>query len=316
MIFLIIIPVVILFGSIIAMYMLKIANQPQNEKEQKKDKKTKVINKAHSKINVERFKEFAYDSLIDESQGLKDYDTYGMGKMEYLFYVLQAAVGIGIVSYIFYRSYVLTGIAIFLAFLYPRIKRKQLIYKQKQELNLQFKEALYIISSSLTAGRSVEMAFRGAVKDLSILYIDEETPILKELEYINHQMDLNGTIEQGLVNFARRAHLEEVTNFVDVFTACKRRGGNLIEIIKNTSRNIAEKIQIKQEIETLITEKKFEQKVLFGMPVFLIWMLDSSSPEFMAPVFTELIGRIGMTIAVILFITAYIISSKIIRIEV
>lgn len=309
----IIIPVAILFGSIVAMYSLKQANAPEKEKAKKnilKDKKTK------SNIGINRFKEFVYKTFIEDYKGLKDYNNYKMSKPEYIMYVLFAVVGIVIVTYIFYRSYLLTGIFLPLSFFYPVFKKKDLIYKQKQELNLQFREALYIISSSLTAGKSVEMAFRTSVRDLSILYIDKETPIIKELEYINHQMDLNGTIEEGLVNFARRAHLEDVTNFVDVFIACKRRGGNLVEIIKNTSRNIAEKIQIKQEIDTLITEKKFEQKVLFGMPVFLIWMLDSSSPEFMEPVFTEVLGRVGMTIAVVLFITAYIISSKIIRIEV
>jgi len=315
--FYILIPVILILGIGMGVYTLKKAN---NDMTIGTEKAEKVLKKAKTKVSsnktVDRFKQFTYDSVVEENQSIKDYDTYAMKKIEYMFYVLQAAIGIGIVSYIFYRSFWVTGITVFLGFLYPKYKRKHLIYKQKQELALQFKEALYIISASLTAGQSVEMAFRYSVKDLKVLYLDPETPIIKEIELINHKMDLNGTIEEGLVSFARRAHLEEVTNFVDVFIACKRRGGNLVEIIRNTSRNIAEKIQIKQEIETLITEKKFEQKVLFGMPVFLIYMLDSSSPEFMAPVFTQVVGRIGMTVSVALFITAYVISSKIIRIEV
>jgi len=317
MMFYILIPVILILGIGMGVYTLKKAN---NDMTIGTEKAEKVLKKAKTKVSsnktVDRFKQFTYDSVVEENQSIKDYDTYAMKKIEYMFYVLQAAIGIGIVSYIFYRSFWVTGITVFLGFLYPKYKRKHLIYKQKQELALQFKEALYIISASLTAGQSVEMAFRYSVKDLKVLYLDPETPIIKEIELINHKMDLNGTIEEGLVSFARRAHLEEVTNFVDVFIACKRRGGNLVEIIRNTSRNIAEKIQIKQEIETLITEKKFEQKVLFGMPVFLIYMLDSSSPEFMAPVFTQVVGRIGMTVSVALFITAYVISSKIIRIEV
>lgn len=312
------IPVILLMAVGMGFYTLKKANAPQKETPDiEKEKPSSKLFKHHkNRETVQKFKKFAYDSVVDENQGIKDYNTYAMGKVEYFFYVFQAGAGIAIVSYIFYRSYWVTGAALMLTFLFPRYKKKQLIYKQKQELALQFKEALYIISASLTAGQSVEMAFRYSVKDLEVLYLDPETPIIKEIELINHKMDLNGTIEEGLISFAMRAHLEEVSNFVDVFIACKRRGGNLVEIIRNTSRNIAEKIQIKQEIETLITEKKFEQKILFGMPVFLIYMLDSSSPEFMAPVFSQLIGRIGMTIAVGLFITAYVISSKIIRIEV
>lgn len=314
MIFYILIPCIIAMAIGMGVYTLKKSNADDEPTAKEKTTKAKKIRSGFDA--AERFKHFAYDTVMDESQGVKDYDTYKMGKVEFLFYVLQAAIGIAIISYIFYRSIWVTGVALLMSVLYPRYKRKQLIYKQKQELALQFKEALYIISASLTAGQSVEMAFRHSVKDLSVLYLDPMTPIIQEIELINHKMDLNGTIEEGLVSFAQRAHLEEVSNFVDVFIACKRRGGNLVQIIRNTSQNIAEKIQIKQEIETLITEKKFEQKVLFGMPVFLIYMLDSSSPEFMAPVFSQLIGRVGMTIAVGLFITAYVISSKIIRIEV
>jgi len=318
MIFYFVIPIVILTAVGMGVYTIKKANDEDSFAQNTKQSKKKSIHiKKESKKDIrDRFKQYAYKDIVGNPSEVKDYNTYKMSKSEYCLYVGIAAVGIAIVSYIFYRSFLVTSIAMLLALLYPKYKRKHLIYKQKQELALQFKEALYIISASLTAGRSVEMAFRYAVKDLEALYLDPETPIIKEIGRINHKMDLNGTIEEGLIQFARRAHLEEVTNFVDVFIACKRRGGNLVEIIRNTSRNIAEKIQIKQEIDTLITEKKFEQRVLFGMPVFLIWMLDSSSPEFMAPVFTEVVGRIGMTMSVMLFALAYFISSKIIRIEV
>jgi len=44
--------------------------------------------------------------------------------------------------------------------------------KRKSELNLQFKDLLYSISASLTAGKSVETAFKEALNDLCILYPD------------------------------------------------------------------------------------------------------------------------------------------------
>ena len=191
-----------------------------------------------------------------------------------------------------------------------------MITRQKQELLLQFKEALYVISAALTAGKSVEMAFRSALQDLRILYIDPETPIIGELEIIIRKMELNGTIEDALQNFSKRAHLEDVRSFADVFVTCKRRGGNLVEVIKNTSGTVADKIRTREEIETLITEKKFEQKVLNAMPILMIFILNSSSPEFMEPVYSTGMGRFGMTIAVLLFVAAFVMSDKIMKIEV
>ncbi len=262
-------------------------------------------------------KVFVYDSVIkNPSKELKDYDEYHMTLKAYLIYTAIALLALGGLTYVFYRSLWVWLLLSPLSLCFPRYRKKQLITKQKQELLLQFKEALYVIAASLTAGKSVEMAFRSALSDLRILYIDPETPIIRELEIIIRKMELNGTIEEALLNFSKRAHLEDVRSFADVFVTCKRRGGNMVEVIKNTSNTVADKIRTREEIETLITEKKFEQKVLNAMPIVMIFILNSSSPEFMAPVYTTAMGRMGMTMAVVLFALAYGASERIMRIEV
>jgi len=264
-----------------------------------------------------KLRHYAYDSVLkSDERDLKDYDTYHMTKREYLLYTLLALVVISGLDYVFYRSLIIGLFLSPLCLLYPRYRKKQLIAKQKQELLVQFKEALYVISASLTAGKSVEMAFRGALSDLKILYIDPSTPIIRELEIIVRKMELNGTIEDGLRSFSKRAHLEDVKNFTEVFVTCKRRGGNMVEIIRNTSGTIADKIRTRQEIETLVTEKKYEQKIMNCMPIVMVLILKSSSAEFMEPVYTTVTGRFGMTIAVGLFILAVVASERIMEIEV
>lgn len=262
-------------------------------------------------------KHLVFDSVTQGPvKELKDYSDYHMTVKEYLVYIGIALLGLAGLTYIFYRSLWIWLLLAPLSLFFPRYRKKQLIHQQKQELLLQFKEALYVIAASLTAGKSVEMAFRSALADLRILYIDPETPIIKELEIIIRKMELNGTIEEALINFAKRCHLEDVRSFTDVFVTCKRRGGNMVEVIKNTSNTVADKIRTREEIETLITEKKFEQKVLNAMPVVMVFILKSSSPEFMEPVYTTVMGRVGMTLAVALFVLAYVASDKIMKIEV
>lgn len=266
---------------------------------------------------LEKLKDFAFDSVVKGSEKeLKDYGAYQMTVKEYLVYTGIALVVLAALTYVFYRTLWIFLMVSPLALFFPRYIKRQLIDKQKQELLLQFKEALYVIAASLTAGKSVEMAFRSALSDLRILYIDPDTPIIKELEVIIRKMELNGTIEAALLAFSRRSHLEDVQSFADVFVTCKRRGGNMVEVIKNTSNTVADKIRTREEIETLITEKKFEQKVLNGMPLVMIFILKSSSPEFMEPVYTTAMGRMGMTVAVALFVLAYVVSDKIMKIEV
>lgn len=280
--------------------------------------KTAAMSEAQNKsFTFSKAKEYVFDSVLKGSaKELKDYNAYQMSPREYLLSVGVALAVLAGLTYVFYRSLWIWLLVSPLSLLFPRCRKKQRIGRQKQELLLQFKEALYVIAASLTAGKSVEMAFRSALSDLRILYIDPETPIIKELEIIIRKMELNGTIEEALQNFSKRAHLEDVRSFTDVFVTCKRRGGNMVEVIKNTSNTIADKIRTREEIETLITEKKFEQKVLNAMPIVMIFILKSSSPEFMEPVYTTAMGRLGMTVAVVLFILAYAASDKIMKIEV
>ena len=66
----------------------------------------------------------------------------------------------------------------------------------------------------------------------------------------------------------------------------------------------------------MLTEKKFEQKLLNIIPIALILMLSLNAKEYMQPVFNTGIGRIMMTISIVLLGAAYLISKRIMDIEV
>lgn len=253
---------------------------------------------------------------VENSSNLPDYDVYVMSIKERIGYTLLAAVVIYLVAFIFYQNYIISLVVAFAALLYPKIRNKEIIEKRKNELNLQFKDMLYSLSSSLSAGKSVESSFKEVLNDLSIIYPDSNTFIIKEIEYIVRKIEMNETIESALEDFAKRSHLEDIENFVDVFQTSKRSGGNIVEIIKNTSNIISDKIEVKEEIDTLLASRKFEQKVLVCMPIFLILFLSVSTGDYMYPVFHDLIGRIVMTVSLVLIVVAYFISKKIMNIKV
>jgi tight adherence protein B len=245
-----------------------------------------------------------------------DYNVYNMPSAEKLVCILAAGAVLFTVGFIFYRSIVFSLLLLPLALKYPGIRTKEIIRKRKNELSLQFREALYSIAASLSAGKSIEAALRDAQQELSLQYPEEGTYIILELEQMNKRLEMNETMEQVLADFADRSHLEDILNFAEVFIICKRTGGNLVQVVKNTAEIISDKIDVRQEINLLLTEKKLEHKILNLMPVFIILMLSTSAEEFMAPVFTEPLGRAAMTLALLLFAAAYFISAKIMNIEV
>ncbi|MBN4056579.1 MAG: pilus assembly protein TadB [Alkaliphilus sp.] len=239
-----------------------------------------------------------------------------MNVLEKAVSVLIAAICIYVTGIIFYRSMYFALLITPLAFLYPERRKKAIIKERKKMLTLQFKEALYSISSSLSAGKSVENAFFSTLSDQQMLNLKKDTLIIIELKHILTKLAMNQTIEEALGDFAKRSNVEEIKDFADVFIICKRTGGNLIEAIKNSSKIISTKIEFRQELNNLLAQKKFEQKLLSIIPVFMILLLSWVANDYMSPIFTTTVGKIVMTIALALIALGNIISKKIIDIEV
>ena len=278
-----------------------------------------VIAIAYIKLNLPD--NFAKKTAVNTSKSqnftsdIIDYTTYKMKPVEYEITLLLAAVVLFLIGYIFYRSIILALLLTPLSIFYPKIRTKQIIKKRNSELKLQFRDALQSLSSSLHGGKSFESAMRSAIADLLIQY-EAGSYIIREFEIIVRKLESNETIERAFEEFAERSKLEEIQNFAEVLEICKRTGGNLISAIKSSTDIIADKIEVLNDISSIIAEKKLEQNILSIMPIALILMLSVSAKDFMLPVFTEIIGKVVMTISMLLFTAAYFIAEKITNIEV
>ncbi|ACL74886.1 type II secretion system F family protein [Ruminiclostridium cellulolyticum] len=244
-----------------------------------------------------------------------DYNEYAIPTKMKLVYALSAATVVFAVSYLFYRSFTVSIAISPLGIFYLNYRRKQIIEKRKNELNLQFKDLLISLSSSLSAGKPLEKAFVGALSDLYVLYPSDDAYIVRETKIIINKLSLNVSIEEAVSDFAERSDIDDIKNFSDVIIICKRTGGNLVDAIKNSSRIISEKIEMAQEIETLLSSRKLEQKVLNIMPIAMIFILSTTATEYINPVFTTVTGRIAATLCLILLTAAYFISKRIINIK-
>ena len=254
--------------------------------------------------------------MVEREDGLVDYDVYVMGRTEKVLNIILAAAVLFVVGYIFYHNKYLSAFLMVFAVKWPAIRTKQIIAKRKNQLTLQFKELLYALSSALSVGKSVETGLRDSLQDLRVIYPDPETPILVEMEYILRGIGVNNTIEDMFLQFAERAHLEDIENFVDIFVTCKRTGGDLIEVMRSTSNTIGEKIEVKQEINTTISGKKYEFNFMMVIPVIMVLFLTATSWDYMAPVFDTLVGNLAMTAAIAMFGVSYLVGSKIMQINI
>ncbi len=248
--------------------------------------------------------------------GATNYNVYHMSKGEMILYTGLAGVLLFGLGYVFYQNIVVSLVFSLLALKYPKIKEKDLIQKRKKQLTLQFKDMLYSLSSAVSSGNSVEHALEIARDDMINQYGEHKIFIVDELELMVSKVSINQNIEDVLANFAERSGIEDVKTFADIFEVAKRTGGNLVQIIRQSTDVIADKIEIETEMDTMLSGKKMEQKVVTVMPILLTFFMTVTTDGFMTPLFTTLAGRLTSTVALVLILAGAFWAQSITNIEI
>ena len=125
----------------------------------------------------------------------------------------------------------------------------------------------------------------------------------------------NVDVEVLLQDFGARSGIEDIASFANVFKICYRKGGNIKDTIRSTHAILTDKMEINEEIETVVTSNKMEQKIMIAMPIALIGMIKMMSPDFAANFVTPT-GIISTTIAIALFVVSYYVGKVILNIKV
>lgn len=238
-----------------------------------------------------------------------------MTPMEYLRWFLTGMAGCALAAYTFYQSLTAFFISLPLAVVYPFYKRKALKEKRKRKLLVEFKEALMIVSSFLGAGYATENAFQAAVPELMHLF-GANAYIVQEFQGICRGIENNKALEGLLEDFAERSELDDIWNFSEVFAAAKRSGGELVKIIAHTAEVIRDKVGIEEEILTMTSAKRYEQRIMNMVPFLIIIYMNLSSPEFFAVLYTSLLGRAVMTGCLAVYVLSVILADRIMAIAV
>lgn len=202
-------------------------------------------------------------------------------------------------------------------FLYPKIHNKRLEDIRKQTMEAQFRDALYSIITSLKSGLSMSSALVKCYEDLNRLHKFEKNKIiLKEFERIKVDLEMGTAVDQTLIGFSERTKSIEITDFVNSIIIVREKGGNLVEVMENVTKMIADRINVKLAIKKVTAEKKQEAKLMSILPILITGALSVLSPDYLSSLYTTFIGKVLIVLASILLIINYFVVHRIIDIEI
>jgi tight adherence protein B len=218
------------------------------------------------------------------------------------------AVILAVIGFAFSKEFIL-GILIFIlawntpAFIIAGRKKKRI-----KEFDSQLNEGIMIISNGLKAGYS----FLQAVASTS-----EETkdPFSKEFKKLFKEMSLGISEEDALRNLQSRMSSEDLKLITNAILIQKDIGGNLSEILDNIADTIRERQKIKEELKTLTAQGKMSGIIVMLIPIGLGLAIYLINKDYMMLLFSNTIGILMISAAVISQIFGLLLIKKIIHID-
>lgn len=260
-----------------------------------------------------------------------NYRVYYMEPFEKLKNTLLAVAAGGLVGLIFYGGQFLDedglattatyigNVVIFLlagliaAIIFLPIRKKQMKAKRRAQLTHQFRELLSALATSLSSGMNLQESLASAYDDLKLQF-SEKAYIVREVEEMLNGLQNNISIENTIRSLGERSEIEDISSFGTVFSMCYRTGGSLKDVVRRTSSIISEKVEIAEEIETAISSNKMQFNCMMFIPILMVLMLRMMSSSFAAS-FSTLVGVIGMSAGIVIFVIAYRLGQKIMDIK-
>lgn len=230
-------------------------------------------------------------------------------------YFIQGLVIVFLFGRLFFDSYIAVAILSPGIILWTILQKHINRARKRRIIGIQFRDAIYSVLTNLKAGYSIENAFVESKRDMELLY-GAKSDIVYHLNIICKGLKNNIPLEKLIYGFGRECENTDIQDFAMVFRVAKRNGGNMTEIIERTIGVISQKISVEKEIDVLISAKRLEARIMNMVPFFIIFYISISSPGFFDVLYHNLFGIVLMSICMVIYIVAYLISEKIVNINI
>ena len=247
---------------------------------------------------------------------MTDLRTYTMSaKEKWIFYAALVTLGV-VLSMLFYGNVLFFPVILPFGEIIRRYVVDAIINRRRDEYLVEFKDALFMMSTSIGAGRSMKDAIAEAIPGISEIH-GENAILVRELGKVYERMEIGGENDVNvLMELALASGLDDVIDFVTIYAICKKTGASLILALNKAAGVIIEKMTIDREIKELVRRKESEGLIIFAMPVLVILFLNLCAPDYIAPLYETTAGRIIMTVVIAANIGVFGIIRRIVHVEI
>jgi tight adherence protein B len=181
--------------------------------------------------------------------------------------------------------------------------------KRQKTMAEQLPDVLSILASSLRAGHSFLQALDQVAGEI-------KEPSAGEFHRVVSEIRLGRSIDDAMNEMAERVGSEDMRWAVMAVNIQRQVGGNLAEVLDIVANTVRERAYVQRQVRVLSAEGRLSIAILTALPFGIFFYLALVNPEYVAPLFSTMIGRILLLVGGTLMALGVFVMTRIVRIDV
>ena len=170
-------------------------------------------------------------------------------------------------------------------------------------------DTLQLLAGSLQAGYSMPQAVDTVVRE-------GQDPIAGEFNRALIEARLGVPIEDAMEGIATRMRSKDFSWVVMAIRIQREVGGNLAEVLSTVADTLRERERLRRQVLTLSAEGRLSAWILGLLPVVFALYLAVARPEYLAPLVTDILGILILSVGLVLLAIGAFWLSKVVKVEV
>jgi len=195
------------------------------------------------------------------------------------------------------------GLLIMTFWLRLRVKRVRLRFEDN------LADTLQIIAGGLRSGLSFSAS-------LQVVANDGQDPIKSEIQRILAKERLGVSLDDGLEEIAERMQSKAFQWVALAVRVQKEVGGNLSEILTNTTETLRERAYLIRQVKTLSAEGRWSAYILLALPFSVAGILMAIRPTYMEPLWTTVPGMVSVAVACVMMVVGVIWMRAVVKVDI
>lgn len=225
-------------------------------------------------------------------------DQAGKTTPAYRVFLISLALGIGgaVGGWIFSRSLLLTAFGSAVGLAFPVVRLLRIRKERMQKFEEQLPDAIDSMKRAVRAGHPFSAALKLVSEDL-------DEPVAREFALTFADINYGNDLRRAMLGLLQRMPSVAVMALVTSVLVQKETGGNLAEILEQSSTVIRARFRFQRRVLTLSAEGRLSAWILAMVPFVLFVVISVTTPDYLPVLLDDPTGRqlvgFGFTMGVI-----------------